>query len=169
MKKEILLAKIKKIGIVKKGQFKFRSGTTSNLYCDVRKLFGNPNLLFAISHTICKMLPKGTTCVAGSGYGGLPFAASVALISKTKLSAVRNEIKNHGIKKSIEGYVPEMKDRVVIVDDLFTTGSSILDTAKELKKEGANIIGAIVVINRSKTRNFSIPLQHLFTLEEIIN
>src|SRR3989338_8803440 len=91
------------------------------------------------------------------------------LLAKNKLSAVRNEIKNHGIKKSIEGYVPEMKDRVVIIDDLFTTGSSILDTAKELKKEGANIIGAIVVINRSKTRNFSIPLQHLFTLEEIIN
>lgn len=169
MKKEILLAKIKKVGIVRKGKFKLRSGVTSNLYCDVRKLFGEPNLLFAISRAICKMLPKGTTCVAGSGYGGLPFAAAVALVSKTKLSAVRNETKSHGIKKSIEGYIPGMKDGVVIVDDLFTTGSSILDTAKELKKEGAKIIGAIVVINRSKIRNFQIPLQHLFALEEIIN
>lgn len=169
MKKEILLSKIKKAGIVRKGQFKLRSGIISNLYCDARKLFGDPNLLLDISRTICKMLPKGTTCIAGSGYGGLPFAAAVALISKTKLSAVRNETKSHGIKNPIEGYIPGVKDRVVIVDDLFTIGSSILDTAKELKKEGAKIIGAIVVIKRSKIRNFQIPLQHLFTLEEIIN
>lgn len=169
MKKEKLLAKIKKVGIVKEGQFKLRSGITSNLYCDARKLFGDPNLLLAISRTIYKILPKGTTCIAGSGYGGLPFAAAVALVSKTKLSAIRNEKKNHGIKKSIEGYVPGTKDRVVIVDDLFTTGSSILDTAKELKKEGAKVIGAIVVIKRSKIRNFLIPLQYLFTFEEIIN
>jgi len=169
MKKEILLAKIKKIGIIRRGQFKLRSGMASDLYCDARKLFGDPNLLLAISCAICKMLPKDTTCVAGSGYGGLPLAAAVALVGKTKLSAVRNETKSHGIKTSIECYIPGMKDRVVIVDDLFTTGSSILDTAKELKKEGAKIIGAIVVIKRSKIRNFSIPLQHLFTFEEIIN
>ena len=81
----------------------------------------------------------------------------------------RNEKKSHGIKKSIEGYAPGMKDEVVIIDDLFTTGSSILDTAKELKKGGAKVIGAIVVIKRSKIRNFLIPLQHLFTLEEIAN
>ncbi|MDO8574830.1 MAG: hypothetical protein Q7R61_00955, partial [bacterium] len=73
------------------------------------------------------------------------------------------------IKNPIEGYIPGVKDRVVIVDDLFTIGSSILDTAKELKKEGAKVIGAIVVIKRSKIRNFLIPLQYLFTLEEIIN
>ncbi|MBI2446484.1 MAG: hypothetical protein HYV51_01530 [Parcubacteria group bacterium] len=169
MKKEILLAKIKKAGIVRKGQFKLRSGITSDLYCDARKLFGDPKLLFAIASTICKMLSKGTTCVAGSGYGGLPFAVTVALIGKIKFSAVRNETKSHGIKKSIEGYVPGTKDRVVIVDDLFTTGSSILDTAKELKKEGTKIIGAIVIINRSKIKKFPIPLQHLFTLEEIID
>jgi orotate phosphoribosyltransferase len=169
MKKEKLLAKIKKVEIVRKGQFKLRSGITSSLYCDTRKLFGDPNLLLAISRTICKILPKGTTCIAGSGYGGLPFAAAVALVGKIKLSAVRNEKKSHGIKKSIEGYVPGMKDKIVIIDDLFTTGSSILDTAKELKKGGAKVIGAIVVIKRSKIRNFLIPLQYLFTLEEIIN
>ncbi len=169
MKKQDLLAKIKKARIVKKGQFKLRSGATSNLYLDVRKLFGDPDLLSAISGAIRKMLPDGTTCIAGSGYGGLPFAAAVALVSKTKLSAVRNEKKSHGIKKSVEGYVPGMKDRAVIIDDLFTTGSSILDTAKELKKGGAKVIGAIVIIKRSKIRNFLIPLQYLFTLEEIIN
>ncbi len=169
MKKEEILVKIKKAEIVKEGQFKLRSGATSNFYLDVRKLFGDPDLLSAISGVIRKMLPDDTTCIAGSGYGGLPFAAAVALINKTKLSAVRNEEKSHGIKKSVEGYVPGKKDRVVIVEDLFTTGSSILDTAKELKRGGAKVIGAIVVINRSKIRNFLIPLQHLFTLEEIAN
>ncbi len=169
MKKQELLAKIKKAEIVKKGRFKLRSGAISNLYLDVRKLFGDPDLLSAISGAIRKMLSDGTTCIAGSGYGGLPFASAVALVSKTKLSAVRNEKKNHGIKKLIEGYVPTKKDKIVIVDDLFTTGSSILNTAKELKKTGARIIGAIVVIKRSKIRNFLIPLQYLFTLEEIIN
>lgn len=169
MKKQKLLARIKKAEIVHGGQFKLRSGVASNLYLDVRKLYGDPNLLFAISDAIKKILSKGTTCIAGSGYGGLPFAATVALVSKAKLIAVRNETKSHGIKKSIEGYIPNKNDKVVIVDDLFTTGSSILSTANKLKKTGAKIMGAIVIVQRSEAKNFPIPLQHLFTLQDILN
>ena len=169
MRKQELLRKIKRSRIVKKGQFKLRSGAVSNLYLDVRKLFGNPSLLYAISDSIQRMLPNNTTCVVGSGYGGLPFATAVALTSKIKLVAVRNEIKDHGINKPIEGYIPTRKDRVVIIDDLFTTGSSMLETAKRLKKTNAKIIGAIVVVKRAETKNFSIPLQHLFMLDDILN
>ena len=169
MEKKKLLLKIKKIKIISEGQFKLRSGLVSNLYCDVRKLFGNPGLLSAISDTIVEMLPKGTTCVAGSGYGGLPLASAVALAGKIKLIMVRNETKNHGIKKSIEGYIPNRKDKIVIIDDLFTTGSSILSTVSELKKTRANITGAIVIIKRAEIKKFPIPLQYLFTLEDIVN
>jgi orotate phosphoribosyltransferase len=169
MTKQELLTKIKKAEIVKSGQFKLRSGITSNLYLDVRKLFGDPNLLFAISDTIRKILPDDTTCIAGSGYGGLPLATAVALASKVRLAAVRNETKGHGIKKSIEGHLPNKNDKIVIVDDLFTTGSSILSTVKELKKTGAKIIGAVVVIKRAEPKKFPIPLQCLFALQDILN
>lgn len=169
MKKQELLARIKKAEIVKKGQFKLRSGAVSNLYLDVRKLYGDPDLLTAISGAIKKILPGGTTCIAGSGYGGLPFATAVALASGARLIAVRNETKSHGIKKSVEGYMPNKNDKIVIVDDLFTTGSSILSTARELKKTGAKIIGAVVVIKRAEPKKIPIPLQCIFTLQDILN
>ena len=65
---------------------------------------------------------------------------------------VRNEVKNHGTKKTVEGYLPTKNDRVCIVDDVFMTGSSINDTKQKLAPLKCKFTKPVVVINRSRKK-----------------
>ena len=166
---DVILRQIRKANIVKTGKFKLRSGAYSDYYIDIRKLYGDPSLLLNISKEIKKILSSNVNCIAGSGYGGLPLASAVSLVARKNFIAVRNEKKDHGVSKAVEGYVPMKKDRIVIVDDIFTTGSSLLDTIKQLSKTGSKVVGAIVIVKRGKIGKFPVPIRYLFEADKILN
>ena len=69
------------------------------------------------------------------------------------LILVRDKIKNHGTKKSIDGYIPNRKDVICIIDDVFTTGSSITKVKEKLALFGVKFTKSIVVLNRSNKSN----------------
>ena len=83
------------------------------------------------------------------------------IISNKKLTLVRNEVKDHGTQKIIEGHTPTNKDIVAIIDDVVTSGSSLLKTRKLL---GSNILvqGYYVVVKRTKI-DLGIPLSYLLS------
>lgn len=143
---------LKKKNILKFGDFTLRSGVKTNYYCDIKEAFGDPKLLNLIANELVKIVPKNATCIAGSGYGGIPPASLVAYKLKLPLVLVRDKIKGHGTRKSIDGYVPASKDRICIVDDVFTTGSSIKKTKEKLLKTKAKFTRAIVVLDRSNKK-----------------
>ena len=70
--------------------------------------------------------------------------------NKLPLVLVRDKVKDHGTKKIIDGYIPNRSDVVCIVDDVFTTGSSIKDTKEKLMPLKVKFTKPVVVLNRSK-------------------
>ncbi|OGM96919.1 MAG: hypothetical protein A3B86_00190 [Candidatus Yanofskybacteria bacterium RIFCSPHIGHO2_02_FULL_38_22b] len=175
----ISLAKeLRKLGIVKKGKFILTSGKTSDFYIDMKKVLGHPKVSELIYNELSKIIDpvkrrgrhgasKKATCIASIGYGGLPLAARVSLKLGLPLTVVREKPRKHGLKNLIDGYVPTEKDKIAIVDDVFTMGTSMAKIIKALNKTGAKIIAGYVVVNRGEVSKFIIPIKSLLTAEKL--
>lgn len=147
-----LITLLKQNNILTYGDFTLRSGQQSNYYCDIKQALGNPKVLKLIITELIKLVPTKTTCIAGSGYGGITLASLVAYKLGLPLSLVRDKVKDHGTKKLIDGYIPNKKDVVCIIDDVFTTGSSITDTREKLVITNTKFTKPLVVLNRSNNK-----------------
>ncbi len=167
MSKKTLVQKLRKIGLIHKEPVKLRSGISASFYCDIKKAYGYPEILTMIAEEVIKLLPKKTTCIAASGYGGLPLGAVVASRAKLHFTAVRDNPKKHGKGGVLDGYIPTKKDEVVIVDDVLTTGSSIRATLEGLATLKIKTIGAVVVVKREEVI-LPLPYTWVFTLEEVL-
>lgn len=150
--KKNLAQKLQDNQILKYGQFTLKSGITSSYYCDIKQALGYPLLLSKIVKELVSLVPPQTTCIAGSGYGGVTLASLVSYKMKLPLVLVRDKVKDHGTKKAVDGYIPTKKDRVCIVDDVFTTGSSITNTKEKLTPFGVKFVKPVVVLSRSKSK-----------------
>ncbi len=165
--KNKLIDKLKSVGIITNGNFFLRSGTSSGIYARVKKAYGDPEFIRMISPYFHEIIDKNITCVAGMGIGGIPLATAYSIVYQVPLCIVRDEIKKHGIQEQIEAYVPTEKDRVVIVDDVYTTGSSIADTKIILQTTGTKIIQGCVILKRGDS-NIGLPISSILNLEDII-
>ena len=152
MKKD-LVTLLKEKEIFKRGKFTLRSGKTSDYYIDLREAIGDMEILKKIINKLVLLIPQKTTCIAGSGYGGIALASLVAFKKKLPLTLVRDKVKNHGTKNVIEGYIPTSNDAVCIIDDVFTTGSSVSDSKKKLSFTKTKFTKPVVVLNRSKSKS----------------
>ncbi|MEN9604581.1 MAG: hypothetical protein RJB39_266 [Candidatus Parcubacteria bacterium] len=162
-----LINRLKEIGVIYKAQVTLRSGQTSEFYCDMKKAWGHPDILNGLADEVGKRLPEGTTCVAASGYGGLPLGAVVASRFNLKFTEVRNTPKEHGKAQQIDGYIPGDHDLVVIVDDVLTTGHSIQGTIIPLQEMGIRPHSAVIVIKRENPE-IGIPYAYVFEVAEIL-
>lgn len=82
---------------------------------------------------------------------------------------VREKPREHGLKNLIDGYVPKEKYKVVIVDDVFTTGASMSKIITALAKTKAKILAGYVVINRGDAFRFKIKIHDLLDVKKIIS
>lgn len=162
-----LIEMLKENGSLKYGEFVLRGGETSSFYCDIKQSFGNPKILQCITQELKKILPKEATCIAGNGLGGTVLATSLSLASKLPLCITRDTAKKHGTKKEIEGYVPSKQDIVCIVDDVFSTGSSIRETKKTLKKAKVEFTKSIVVLDRSQNKKLNKDIVSLLVISDL--
>ena len=167
MSKEYILSRFREVGVVIEGPFELTSGSVSDFYLDVKKAFGYPDILNAIADEISKRLPSSTTCIAGSGFGGLMLAPVVASRSGNKLLTVRDDPKKHGTGSLIEGHVPTERDIVTIVDDVLTTGRSIEKIRDILEGRGILVNLAFVVVRREIPITLRIPYSFIFTLKQV--
>lgn len=166
-KKEKLILKLKAIKVIQRQKINLKHAGASNFYIDIKKIYGYPEILDLISDAVIGGIDKRTTCVAGAGYGGIPLATAVSLKLGLGLVLVRDKKKAHGRNVWIDGYVPQAKDRVWIIDDVFTTGKSIEHMTKILKITKAKVIGCSVVVRRSEQK-ISIPYKSILTMEELL-
>ncbi|MBU1292442.1 hypothetical protein KJ819_00030 [Patescibacteria group bacterium] len=166
MNRNNLIDALKEIKVLYKEGVVLRSGEVSDFYCDIKKAFGYPEILTMLADEIGKKIPKSATCIAASGYGGLPLASVVATRSNLKLALVRSSEKDHGKGGLIDGYVPAKDDVCVIVDDVLTSGSSIKETLATLTSKEVRVVSAVVVVKRKETE-LPIPYSFLFTIEDL--
>ena len=164
---EELISELKKTQVVQKGKVIGKSGRVLDFYIDLKKALGSPGVFNLICDELCDTIDKKATCIAGSGLGGLPLATAVSLRLGLPLVLVRDEIKKHGLQKKINGYAPTAKDKIVIIDDVFTTGTCILNTVRILATTKAKIIGGCVVVSRGDTTNLKIPIKSLLKVEDL--
>jgi orotate phosphoribosyltransferase len=161
-----LVEKLKSANVIQRGRVKLRSGKTSSFYIDIKKAYGNPELMNQIADELWAKIDKQATCLAAAGYGGIPLAAVISSKYDIPVALVRDKVKTHGIESIINGYVPTAKDKVAIVDDVLTTGSSLKDTIENLKATEATIIGCYVVAKRGEA-TLPAPVEHLVDSESI--
>ena len=167
MTKKQLVRKLLDCGIIHKGKVVLRSGKKADFYIDLKKAYGQPELLAALVAEMSKLISKKATCIATIGQGGIPLATLVSQKLNLKLVLVRDKPRRHGTKKTVDGYIPSQKDKVVIVDDVFTTGSSVRDIIKRLKLTKCKIISAVVAVRRGESKNLKkMKITSIFSQED---
>jgi orotate phosphoribosyltransferase len=153
---------------VLRGKFLLRSGAQSNYYIDKYLFTTRPDLLGRIAEALAARLPGGVQRIAGPVLGAVPLVTALSLRTGLPSLIVRVEKpKDYGTARQIEG-VLLAGERVVLVEDVVTTAGAALTAADVLREAGAEVVGALAVVDREQggAEAFAaagVPYQALFT------
>lgn len=127
--------------------FTWASGIKSPIYCDNRLTLSFPKVRNHVEEGLAKLIQENypnCECVMGTATAGIAHAALVANILELPMGYVRGGAKSHGRNNRIEGVVkPGMK--VVVVEDLISTGGSSLECVEALREVGCEVIGMVAI------------------------
>lgn len=123
--------------------FTWASGIRSPIYCDNRLILSDPKIRKRIEVRLAKLIQEvypDVEVLMGTATAGIPHAALVAEILELPMGYVRSGAKAHGRGKQVEGRL-QPGQKVVVVEDLISTGGSVLDAVAALRSAGANVLG----------------------------
>ena len=127
--------------------FTWASGLKSPIYCDNRMTMSYPAVRKAIAQGLADKI-KATypevEVIAGTATAGIPHAAWVADILDLPMVYIRSKAKDHGKGNQIEGRIQEGQ-KMVVIEDLISTGGSVLEACEAAKREGADVIGVSAI------------------------
>lgn len=129
------------------GDFLLRSGRRSRYYLDKYRFETQPDILRALGVAFAERRTTSTTLIAGAELGGVALAAAVSLESSLPFVIVRNTRKDYGTGNLFEGLITK-NDRVLLVEDIATTGGQVLEAAKAISDLGATVEKIVAVIDR---------------------
>lgn len=123
--------------------FVYASGMHSPIYTDLRQTISFPKLRQAIAENLAALIKQEfpeVTVIGGVATAGIPHAAWVAQVMNLPMVYVRSKPKDHGQGRQIEGRL-SMDDHIVLIDDLISTGGSVLSAVQAVKDTGAHVDG----------------------------
>lgn len=164
---------------LKKGKFTLSSGKISNYYLDGRVITLAPQGAYLVASIILEMIKdKGITAIGGPTLGADPIAGAVAALSHAKgipLKAfiVRKAAKEHGRQRQIEGPQINKDAKVILIDDVATTGGALIEAKQALDKIGVQTAKAIVIVDRNEgarenLAQAGLELEAIFGIEELL-
>lgn len=148
-KREFFL-EIYPLEVIKFGRFTLKSGIESPFYVDLRPLASEPRILKNLSSHLLKLLKlENIDVICGVPYAALPMATAMSLESDIPLIIKRKEAKSYGTKKLIEG-IYKKGQNCLLVEDVITSGKSLLETITEVENEGLKVTDIVVVLDREQ-------------------
>lgn len=143
-----LAARIAEASLLR-GSFTLRSGRTSSWYLDKYRFSTRPEILRELGTMFAERMPEGVNRLAGAELGGIPLVTAASLASGLPTVFIRNAKKEYGTAKQLEGIL-ESGDRVLLVEDVATTGGQVLEAAAVIEAEGATVERIVAVIDRGE-------------------
>jgi len=167
-----------RIGAIKFGTFKLTSGRTSPYYIDLRIVPSFPEAFERVCDIYVKLAEtelgaQNFDRIAGIPTAGIPFASLIAYHVKKPFFYIRPKAKLHGRGRRIEGILMP-GNRVLLVDDLITTGLSLRKAANAIRAEGGVVSDALILLDREeggreRLKKDNITLHYLLTAREAAN
>lgn len=157
---------------LKRGEFVLSSGKTSNYYLDGRVITLTPEGAFLVASIILELYKdKKIVAIGGPTLGADPIVGAIACLSHIKniplkTFIVRKAVKEHGTQRQIEGPIIEKGSKVILVDDVATTGKALIEAKLALDKVGILADNAIVIVDRCEGASENLAKEGL-TLESI--
>ncbi len=127
--------------------FTWSSGIKSPIYCDNRVTLGYPKVRTEIRDGLSALIKEkfsNVEIVSGTATAGIPHAAYVSEVLDLPMNYVRSKSKSHGKQNQIEGALSEGK-KVVVIEDLISTGGSSITAVDALKEAGAEVLGVVAI------------------------
>jgi len=141
------LLKIRAVFLSPQKPFTWASGIRSPIYCDNRLTLSYPEVRARIECGLAKLVTQNFSdceAVFGTATAGIAHAALVADILSLPMGYVRADAKSHGRNNRIEGVLPKGK-KVVVVEDLISTGGSSVEVVNALREAGAEVLGIVSI------------------------
>jgi len=146
MDKKELIQLLKECKAIQFGRFVLTSGAVSDYYIDIKKASTNPKILKIIAGAMSEYA-KDYDLIAGMELGAIPLAVALSLETNIPYVIIRKERREHGTSKQIEGGNVK-NQKVLLVEDVTTSGGSVVKSINILRKEGALVNEVIVVVDR---------------------
>jgi orotate phosphoribosyltransferase len=164
---------------VKTGRFILASGAESSYYVDLRRTTTDPAGAYFASYLLLDLIKQWKPDAAGGPtLGADPLAGSLALMSHQlsrpmRTFMVRSKAKDHGTGRAVDGTL-EKGDRVVVLDDVVTSGGSLIRVFEPIRDAGAIIVGATAILDREQgaaeaLSKAGIPFEPLYKISDILD
>ncbi|MGX7197802.1 orotate phosphoribosyltransferase [Enterococcus olivae] len=156
--------------------FTWASGIKSPIYCDNRITMSYPEVRKAIAQGLADKIKAAypeVEVIAGTATAGIPHAAWVADILNLPMVYIRSKAKDHGKGNQIEGRI-EKGQKMVVIEDLISTGGSVLEACEVAEREGADVVGVSAIFTYELPKglanfeNAKIPLTTLTNYSTLV-
>lgn len=150
--KEIIAKHLLSIGAVElrpNEPFTWTSGIKSPIYCDNRLTLSYPKVRKEIANGMFQLIKANfpsVQVIAGTATAGIPHAAWVADLMDLPMSYVRTSVKGHGKQNQIEGNI-HLGEKVVVIEDLISTGKSSIAAVEAIQAAGAEVLGVVGIFS----------------------
>ena len=155
--------------VIKTGDFVLKSGKKSKYYVDFRSLISKPKLFSQLASMLGNLLPNNKDFfLCGLPYAGIPYCVFISTHKEIPMIMLRKEQKKYGTRKMIEGNI-RSGEEVVLIDDILTSGTSIIESLEYLKDYKVKKI--VVILDRceggkQKLENMGFEVISLFKIDD---
>lgn len=164
-----IIEALKENNIIQYGNFTLSNGSESSIYIDMKKVISFPKLNKEICLELINKINDNTHLVCGAPYGAVSYASIISILGEMPMIFLRKETKKYGTKKLIEGEY-NSGDKVVLIEDVITTGNSVIESATILEEQGLVISQIIAIVSRSIEDLYykDIKIEYLFHINDLI-